>query len=181
MANEKILIVDDEEHIRELLRYNLKKNSYKCITAKNGLEALEIAKYHRPRLVLLDLILPEMNGYEVCTAIRKDYEISSMPIIILSAKDEESNKLLGLKLGADDYITKPFSIRELLSRIKALLRRSTIESVQRISTFYTFGNLSIDFEKHIVAKNDEKIEGISTSRDAYKKYRKSINKRIAFI
>ena len=155
MAEEKILIVDDEEHIRELLKYNLEKNSYKCITAKDGIEALKISKDQRPRLVLLDLMLPKMDGYEVCKAIRKDNEISSTPIIILSAKDEEFDKVLGLELGADDYITKPFSVREVLARVKAILRRTNLQPIQRS---YTFDNLTIDFEKHVVFKNDEKIE-----------------------
>jgi len=158
LSNEKILIVDDEEHIRELLKYNLKNNSYECITAKNGLEAVEMVKYQRPRLVLLDLILPQMNGYEVCKAIREDNEISTTPIIILSSKDDEFDKLLGFNLGADDYITKPFSVRELITRIKVLLRRSSLELIEKTYTSYTFGNLTIDFEKHIVTKNDEEIE-----------------------
>lgn len=155
MAEEKILIVDDEEHIRELLKYNLEKNNYKCITAEDGLEALKIAKDQRPRLILLDLMLPKLDGYEVCKAIRKDNEISSIPIIILSAKDEEFDKILGLELGADDYITKPFSVREVLARVKAILRRTNLQPIQKS---YTFGNLTIDFEKHLVYKNDEKIE-----------------------
>ena len=155
LANEKILIVDDEEHIRELLKYNLENNSYKCITAENGFEALKIAKDQRPRLVLLDLMLPEMDGYEVCKAIRKDNEMSSTPIIILSAKDAEFDKILGLELGADDYITKPFSVGEVLARVKVIFRRTSLEPVQRS---YTFGNLTIDFEKHIVSKGDERIE-----------------------
>lgn len=155
MANEKILIVDDEEHIRELLKYNLKINSYKCTTAENGFEALKIAKEQRPRLVLLDLMLPEMNGYEVCKAIRKDKELSSTPIIILSAKDEEFHKILGLELGADDYITKPFSVEELLARVKVIIRRTRLELIQKP---YTFDNLTIDFEQHIVSKYDKRIE-----------------------
>jgi len=155
LAEEKILIVDDEEHIRELLKYNLEKNNYKCITAEDGLEALKIAKDQRPRLILLDLMLPKLDGYEVCKAIRKDNEISSTPIIILSAKDEEFDKILGLELGADDYITKPFSVREVLARVKAILRRTNLQPIQKS---YTFGNLTIDFEKHLVYKNDEKIE-----------------------
>jgi two-component system, OmpR family, alkaline phosphatase synthesis response regulator PhoP len=155
MADEKILIVDDEEHIRELLKYNLDKSGYRCIMAENGLDALKIVKDQRPRLVLLDLMLPKMDGYEVCKAIRKDNEISSTPVIILSAKDEEFDKILGLELGADDYITKPFSVREVLARVKAILRRTSLEPIQRS---YTFGNLTIDFEKHVVSKSDVKVE-----------------------
>lgn len=155
VADEKILIVDDEEHIRELLKYNLEKNSYKCISAENGIDALKIVKDQKPRLVLLDLMLPKLDGYEVCKEIRKDNEISSTPIIILSAKDEEFDKILGLELGADDYITKPFSVREVLARVKAILRRTSLHPIEKS---YTFGNLTIDFEKHEVTKNDKKIE-----------------------
>ena len=154
MVNEKILIVDDEEHIRELLKYNLEKSGYDCIIAENGLEALKIVKDQRPRLVLLDLTLPKMDGYEVCKEIRKDDEISWTPIIILSAKDEESDKVMGLNIGADDYITKPFSVREILTRIKVLLRRSCLKPLLRT---YTFGNITIDFDNHEVSKSDKKI------------------------
>jgi two-component system, OmpR family, alkaline phosphatase synthesis response regulator PhoP len=155
VADEKILIVDDEEHIRELLKYNLEKNCYKCITAENGLDALKIIKDQKPRLVLLDLMLPKMDGYEVCKAIRKENEISSIPIIILSAKDEEFDKILGLELGADDYITKPFSVREVMARVKAILRRTSLQPIEK---HYSFGNIIIDFEKHEVTKSNKKIE-----------------------
>jgi len=155
VTDEKILIVDDEENTRKLLKYNLEKNSYKCITAENGLEALKIAKNIRPNLILLDLMLPQMNGYDVCKAIRNNNEISSTPIIILSAKDDEFDKILGLEVGADDYITKPFSVKELLARVKAILRRTTMQSLTRS---YTLDDLTIDFEKHLVSKNNEIIK-----------------------
>lgn len=155
MAEEKILVVDDEENIMELIKFNLETNGYKVITADNGVDAVRLAKSEVPELVLLDLMLPKMDGNDVCKEIRKDSSISTMPIIMLTAKSEEIDKILGLELGADDYITKPFSVRELLSRVKAVLRRTT---VQNINTSYKFENIAIDFNKHEVLKNDEKVE-----------------------
>lgn len=155
MRDEKILIVDDEEHIRELIKFNLENNGYKIITADNGIDALKMAKNMRPQLVLLDLMLPGMDGYDVCKEIRKDNNISSTPIIMITAKGEEFDKVLGLELGADDYLTKPFSIRELLARAKAVLRRT---SIQQVDKSYKFANITVDFEKHEVSKDDHKVE-----------------------
>lgn len=155
MAGENILVVDDEEHIVELIKFNLEKNGYKVTTATNGIEALKLVRSEAPQLLLLDLMLPGMDGYDVCKEIRKDSSISSTPIVMLSAKGEELDKIIGLELGADDYITKPFSVRELLARVKAVLRRTT---VQIIDKSYKFGNIIIDFEKHEVLKDGEKVE-----------------------
>lgn len=155
MSNEKVLIVDDEEHIVELIKFNLEANGYKTITASNGLEALELVKNEKPNLILLDIMLPGLNGNDVCKEIRKDIEISTIPIIMITAKGEELDRILGLELGADDYVTKPFSVRELMARIKAVLRRTRVENV---SDTYSFGNVSIDFNKHVVIKNGEKLE-----------------------
>lgn len=155
MAEEKILIVDDEEHIRELIKFNLDNNGYKTICADNGLDALKMAKSENPQLILLDVMLPAMDGYDVCKEIRRDNSISSTPIIMITAKGEEFDKVLGLELGADDYITKPFSIRELIARVKAMLRRTNIKP---IDNSYSFGAVNIDFEKHEVTKEGVKIE-----------------------
>ena len=155
MSNEKILIVDDEEHIVELIKFNLDANGYRTITASNGLEALELAKNEKPDLILLDIMLPGLNGNDVCKEIRKDIEIATIPIIMITAKGEELDRILGLELGADDYVTKPFSVRELMARVKAVLRRTKVESV---SDTYIFGNVSIDFNKHEVIKNGEKVD-----------------------
>ncbi|MBU5317115.1 response regulator transcription factor [Clostridium bornimense] len=155
MSNEKILIVDDEEHIVELIKFNLEANGYRTITASNGLEALELAKNEKPDLILLDIMLPGLNGNDVCKEIRKDIEIATIPIIMITAKGEELDRILGLELGADDYVTKPFSVRELMARVKAVLRRTKVESV---SDTYSFGNVSIDFNKHEVIKNGEKVD-----------------------
>ena len=155
MAEEKILVVDDEEHIQELLRFNLENNGFKVLCAGDGIEALKLAREVIPQLVLLDLMLPKMNGYDVCTEIRKDISISNTPIIILTAKSEELDKVLGLELGADDYLTKPFSVRELVARVKAILRRTKIQQVDKT---FSFGNIIIDFPKHEVIKATEKVE-----------------------
>ena len=155
MSNEKILIVDDEEHIVELIKFNLDANGYRTITASNGLEALELAKNEKPDLILLDIMLPGLNGNDVCKEIRKDIEIATIPIIMITAKGEELDRILGLELGADDYVTTPFSVRELRARVKAVLRRTKVESV---SDTYIFGNVSIDFNKHEVIKNGEKVD-----------------------
>jgi Response regulators consisting of a CheY-like receiver domain and a winged-helix DNA-binding domain len=155
MAEEKILIVDDEEHIRELIKFNLDKNGYRTICADNGLEALRMVKSENPQLILLDVMLPNMDGYDVCKEIRRDNSISSTPIIMITAKSEEFDKVLGLELGADDYMTKPFSIRELIARVKAILRRTNIKP---IDNSYSFGTVNIDFEKHEVTKEGAKVE-----------------------
>lgn len=116
MAEGKVLVVDDEEHIVELLKFNLENTGYKVITANNGNDAISLAKENKPDLVLLDLMLPGMDGFDVCKEIKRNAETRKTAIIMLTAKGEEFDKILGLELGADDYITKPFSIRELLAR-----------------------------------------------------------------
>ncbi|MFA9398068.1 MAG: response regulator transcription factor [Clostridiaceae bacterium] len=155
MSNEKILIVDDEEHIRELISFNLNSNGYKTISADNGLDALKLVQEEQIQLIVLDLMLPGMDGYEVCKKLRYDPNTKDIPIIMLTAKSEEIDKILGLELGADDYMTKPFSIRELLARVKAILRRTATKTIS--NTFY-FGEISVDFEKHRVIKNKENID-----------------------
>lgn len=155
MNLDKILIVDDEEHIVELIKYNLESNGFKVLTADNGIDALKIAKKELPNLILLDIMLPGKNGNDVCKEIRKDANISNMPVIMITAKGEELDRILGLELGADDYITKPFSVRELVARVKAVLRRTTTENVENI---FSFGNTTIYFLKHEVLKDNKKIE-----------------------
>ncbi|MCT8976901.1 response regulator transcription factor [Clostridium sp. CX1] len=155
MSEDKILIVDDEEHIRELIKFNLEQKGYKTISADNGIDALKIARSENPQLILLDVMLPGIDGYDVCKEIRRDHSISTTPIIMITAKGEEFDKVLGLELGADDYITKPFSIRELTARVKAILRRTALKPVD-IS--FSFGGINIDLEKHEVTKNGEKVD-----------------------
>ena len=125
MAKQTVLIVDDEDNIRELIAYNLKAEGFLVEEAMTGEAALEACVNRKPALVLLDLMLPGMDGLEVCTKLKRDDATSTIPIIMITAKSEEVDKVLGLELGADDYITKPFGIREMLARVKALIRRST--------------------------------------------------------
>lgn len=157
MVKEKILIVDDEENILELLRFNLENTGYNVISANNGISALEKVKSERPKLVLLDVMLPKLDGLDVCKEIKKDNNLKNTSIIMLTAKGEELDKILGLELGADDYITKPFSIRELLARVKAVLRRS-VSAEENTENFYEKGRLKVDFERYEVSINGEKID-----------------------
>ena len=157
MAKEKILIVDDEEHIVELLKFNLLNAGYDVYTANDGIEAVKIAKAEKPSLVLLDLMLPGIDGFDVCKEIKRDDEMKKTSIIMLTAKGEELDKILGLELGADDYITKPFSVRELLARVKAVLRRTNSFS-ETEDEVYDSQNLKVDFERHEVCVNGKKID-----------------------
>ena len=157
MAKEKVLIVDDEEHIVELLKFNLLNAGYDVFTANDGINAVKIAKAEKPSLMLLDLMLPGIDGFDVCKEIKRNDEMKKTSIIMLTAKGEELDKILGLELGADDYITKPFSVRELLARVKAVLRRTN--SVGEIEDdVYDSQNLKVDFERHEVCVKGNKID-----------------------
>ncbi|NLK93772.1 MAG: response regulator transcription factor [Clostridiales bacterium] len=157
MAKENILVVDDEEHIVELLKFNLMNSGFSVTTANNGLDALKIANENKPNLILLDLMLPGMDGLEICKEIKRNKETSNISIIMLTAKGEELDKILGLELGADDYITKPFSVRELIARVKAVLRRSN-SSEDIDSKIFDFGRLKVNLERHEVLIDNVKIE-----------------------
>lgn len=148
MATKKILIVDDEPQIVELLDTYLSKEGYAVATAKDGEEALLAAERENPDLILLDLMLPKKNGYEVCKELRLK---SKTPIIMLTARDEEPDKIVGLELGADDYITKPFSPREVVARVRAVLRRAEPETAE--AKVIRVGGLEIDSIRHEVKKN----------------------------
>ena len=156
MANEKILVVDDEEHILELISFNLTNNGYKVIKANNGIDAVRLAIEEKPKLILLDLMIPGKDGYDVCREVRSNSEIRNIPIIMLTAKSDELDKILGWEWGADDNITKPFSVRELLARVKAVLRRFSV--VEPESSVLVFGNLKADFEKREIHVKDKKLD-----------------------
>ena len=156
MAAEKILVVDDEDHIVELISYNLINSGYNVIIANNGLDAVRLAKEENPSLILLDLMIPGLDGFDVCKAIRNDVTTKEISIIMLTAKGEELDKILGLELGADDYITKPFSIRELLARIKAILRRT--KSSNGSEEIFKSNDIYINFDRREVSILDNKIE-----------------------
>ncbi|EHK2354645.1 response regulator transcription factor [Clostridium perfringens] len=155
MTNKKVLIVDDEEHIRELIKFNLKKEGYDTEVAVNGTEALKVIREFKFDLILLDLMLPEIDGLEVCKEIRRNEETSDIPVMMITAKGEEFDKVLGLELGADDYITKPFSIRELMARVKALLRRSNVKKEENI---IKFGDVVVNFKTREVTKGTQNVE-----------------------
>ena len=157
MAKEKVLIVDDEEHIVELLKFNLLNAGYDVFTANDGINAVKIAKAEKPSLMLLDLMLPGIDGFDVCKEIKRDDEMKKTSIIMLTAKGEELDKILGLELGADDYITKPFSVRELLARVKAVLRRTNFVG-EIEDDVYDSQNLKVDFERHEVCVKGKKID-----------------------
>ncbi len=153
-----ILVVDDEKPISDIITFNLKNEGYEVITAYDGEEALEKFNDESPDLVLLDLMLPKIDGLEVCREIRKT---SSVPIIMLTAKDSEIDKVLGLELGADDYVTKPFSNRELIARVKANLRRNAVreeESLEEESSDIEVGDLIVHQDAYIVSKRGKEIE-----------------------
>lgn len=156
MSKEKILIVEDEKDIVKMLDYNLKKEGFKTLSAHNGEDGLDMARKENPDLILLDLMLPEMDGLDVCKAIKNEAKTSHIPIIILTAKAQEADKIVGLELGADDYMTKPFSPRELIARIKAVLRR--MKEKDKLPEVLRIGDLTIDFSKIMVSIKDKPIE-----------------------
>ncbi|MDR4950214.1 response regulator YycF [Neobacillus cucumis] len=159
MDNKKILVVDDEKPIADILQFNLKKEGYAVYCAYDGNEALQLVEEIQPDLILLDIMLPMRDGMEVCREVRKKYE---MPIIMLTAKDSEIDKVLGLELGADDYVTKPFSTRELIARVKANLRRHNQILAQSDTEDDTneieIGSLVIHPDAYVVSKRGETIE-----------------------
>ena len=155
--DKKILIVEDEQAIVDIIAFNLQKEGYTVISAFDGEEGVEKAKAENPDLILLDLMLPKMDGYEVCKYLRRSM---STPIIMLTAREEEVDKILGLELGADDYITKPFSMRELMARVKANIRRQVLDAASATgeSDVLTFGELEIDLTAMQVKKSGKLIE-----------------------
>ncbi len=155
MSNEKILIVDDEQDLVKLVRFHLEKDGYKVISAFNGEDALFLARKERPELIILDLMLPSIDGLEVCKKLKTDTELANIAIVMLTAKGEESDITVGLKLGADDYVTKPFSPKELVARVQAVLRRAKISSAAK--DYVEIEGLKIDVNKHEVTIKDEVV------------------------
>ncbi len=153
---EKILIIEDEKDIIKMLEYNLKKEGFRVVDARDGEDALDLASREHPDLILLDLMLPGMDGLEVCRALKKESKTGSIPVIMLTAKSQESDKVVGLELGADDYVIKPFSLRELVARIKAVLRRATEK--EKPPEIFQAGDLKIDFARISVTVKDKPVE-----------------------
>ncbi len=152
----KILIVDDEKNIVDILKFNLKKEGFDTMEAYDGEQGLELALSQKPDLILLDIMLPKMDGFTVCRKIRQTL---STPVLMLTAKEEEVDKVLGLELGADDYITKPFSPRELIARVKANIRRTALaENITSTGNIIKCGGLEIDVDRYEVRHNNEVVE-----------------------
>jgi DNA-binding response OmpR family regulator len=156
MTGEKILVVEDEPAVARGLIYGLESEGFQVQWAEDGKSALELVRQRDPHLLLLDIRLPDISGFDVCGQLRKEGKI--LPIIILTARDEEVDKILGLELGADDYIVKPYSIREVISRIRAQLRRSYGElATASIGRRYRFGDIDVDFEQFMVLRGGEPV------------------------
>jgi len=162
---QKVLVVEDDKTLQETLVYNLERQGYEVVVTDNGRSALQLVRQDPPDVVVLDIMLPGLDGFDVCRLIRKEY---SVPILMLTARTEEIDKIVGLEMGADDYLTKPFSMRELLARVKALLRRVTLirqemEAEQPAATdlpgagVLTFGNLVIDRDRREVLLDERPI------------------------
>ncbi len=164
MSRVNILVIDDESDLVELLKYNLAKEGYNVEFAFNGFDGIKIAEVVKPDIIILDLMLPDINGYEVCKRIKQDSRLPGVSVIFLSAKQEEVDKILGFEAGAEDYIIKPFSINELLARIRAILKRihpvkTDIDNKQNaISGGYMFKNISVNISKHSVTVKDIEIK-----------------------
>jgi two-component system alkaline phosphatase synthesis response regulator PhoP len=155
MAKGKILVVDDEKNIAEAVRYNLEKEGFRTVIAHDGARALELARQELPDLILLDWMLPEVEGLEVCRTLKRDDKTRHIPIIMLTVRSGETDKVLGLEMGADDYVTKPFSARELMARVKALLRRS---QAPPMAETFQIESLRIDWGAHVVTLKGKPVE-----------------------
>jgi DNA-binding response OmpR family regulator len=162
--SEKILVVDDEISLQETLAYNLKKQGYDVVTTGEGTEAIKLAREIEPDLVILDIMLPGLDGFEICRILRKEM---TTPVLMLTARDDEIDRVVGLEVGADDYLAKPFSMRELIARVKALLRRVRLirdeikedtEADEKLKNeIFTYDNLIIDMTRREIKVNDEVI------------------------
>jgi two-component system phosphate regulon response regulator PhoB len=158
MTKGRILIIEDDRDIVEMIEYNLKEEGYLTTAAYNGERGIELARKEKPDLVILDVMLPAIDGFEVCRTLKQQQSTAQIPIIILSAKSRETDKVVGLELGADDYVTKPFSPRELIARIKAILRRHKEQPLGEIK----IGQVVIDGIKHKVLVKGQEIELTAT-------------------
>lgn len=155
MSGKTILVVEDEDNILEAVRYNLTKEGYEVVAAADGEMGLDLARTANPDLVILDIMLPKLDGFQVCQLLRRE---TDTPIIMLTARGEETDRVVGLELGADDYVSKPFSMRELLARVRALLRRSDLTSQKRQAEAISYlkaGNLGLDLVRHQATIDDQ--------------------------
>jgi len=165
VAKESILIIEDEKNIIELVKYTLEQAGYLVRTASRGDTGLELARKHRPSLLILDLMLPEIDGLEICKILKQNSKTAGTAVIMLTAKSEEADKIVGLELGADDYLTKPFSPRELIARVRAVLRRT--QEKPKTETLRA-GQLEVDTAKHRVTLKGKPVELTSKEYDLLK-------------
>ena len=168
MQKPKILVVDDEKDIVQLIQYNLEKEGYRVISAYEGQQAIKLAEKELPNLIILDLMLPELDGLEVCRILKRNERTAQIPILMVTAKSTETDKVVGLELGADDYVTKPFSPRELVARVKAILRRTGEPKPEPVAETIKFGELKVDFAKYIVLIKNKPVDLTSKEFDLLK-------------
>jgi two-component system, OmpR family, response regulator len=157
MTDNKVLIVEDDPNLLETLKYNLQRESYDVVTATDGEQAVAITRLESPDLIILDIMLPKMNGFEVCRILRKEMTV---PILMLTAKADETDKIVGLEIGADDYMTKPFSMRELMARVRAMLRRTKMAEAPVVGepSSLKIGTLEIDIARHHASLSGTALE-----------------------
>ncbi len=158
MSEQVVLVIEDEENLLKAIKYNLEKDGYKVQSAMDGEQGLELARQMEPSMIILDIMLPKMDGIEVCRILRRE---SNVPILMLTAKSEEIDRVVGLELGADDYVTKPFSMRELMARTKAILRRYSLSAngkATESSKVLKAGKLEVNLTKHVVTLGGELLE-----------------------
>lgn len=154
-SGDKILIVEDDRNLLDTLEYNFRKEGYGVVTAVDGVEALDAARREKPGLIILDVMLPKISGFEVCRILRKEMTV---PILMLTAKAEEMDKIVGLEIGADDYMTKPFSLRELLARVRAMLRRAKMMEMQPEEAVLKVGDIELNIARHQVTVSGKMVE-----------------------
>lgn len=154
MSDQQILVVEDEENLAEALKFNLERQGYQVIVKSNGYDALNVLQQESPHLIVLDVMLPGLDGFEVCRRVRTT---SNVPILMLTARGEEVDRVLGLEIGADDYLTKPFSLRELQARVRALLRRGGGTPPDAGNELMTAGNLSVSLDARRAFRDDAEI------------------------
>ena len=158
MSGDNILLVEDDKNISKLVKYNLEKSGYNCLAVVTGEDGFEILDKEKINLIILDVMLPKMDGFEVCRLIKQEDLYSQIPIIMLTARAEEIDRIVGLELGADDYIAKPFSPRELVLRVKAILKRSVTKTVVSPKEILNFDKLKIDIPRHKVLVNAKEVK-----------------------
>jgi len=156
LSKQTILVVDDEQDLLDLIEYNLKKEGFRVLKAENGQDGIAIAKEEKPSLVLLDIMMPRMDGIEVCDKMREDADLKHIPIIFLTARSDEKTEVEGLNKGADDFITKPISTNKLISRIKAVLRR--FDETEEVARVLKVHDLEIDKDRYVVKRGDEEFQ-----------------------